>query len=201
MIIRSWRSFLSLTILTGCFSSPPSHVYILTPPAVAVGGDDRRPVLELRTVSIPDYLDTSDIVSRDGRNEIHVSTTGRWAERLSIGAAAALRAALTQRLPRVQIVRTNPTGPRLLIDIEAFDMQADGRCVLNARWTVPTAAQQSGAATIVTKAPVSGGAISDAAIVTAMTDAVGRLADRIADKIARTPPHQEHPVLDQSAID
>ena len=68
-------------------------------------------------------------------------------------------------------------------------MESDGRCVLIARWNIPAVPEQSGGATIVTNAPVSGGVIADEAIVTAMTNAIGQLADRIAGELVWPPVH------------
>ena len=39
------------------------------------------PLLLLPRVSVPDYLDTTDMMIRDGQNELRVSQTGRWGER------------------------------------------------------------------------------------------------------------------------
>ena len=40
------------------------------------------PVVELKPVSLPDYLNSTDILLRDGQNELTASPTGRWGERL-----------------------------------------------------------------------------------------------------------------------
>ena len=181
----------ALIVLAGCSSSPVPRNYVLSVPAdpiAEVRGEAGRPVVELPTVSLPDYLDTTDIWSRDGRNELKASPTGQWGERLSVGITHALMASLARRLPGVLVVHTPLSGQparRLLIDVDAFDIQPGGRCVLTARWTVP--GQHTGAVALAERgtfvtavAAESKGELSDAAIVSAMVAAVDQLADRIA---------------------
>ena len=93
-----------LTILMGCASGPQAVTYVLSAPAdpvAGVSGEIGRPVVELRNVTLPDYLDTSDIFVRDGRNELKSSQTGRWGERLSVGVTRALIVDLAKRMPDV----------------------------------------------------------------------------------------------------
>lgn len=180
--------FAQMMLVAGCQSGPPPRIYVLSPPAAAgdFSGADNRPVIELRTVSVPDYLDTRDIVLRDGRNALSVSTGGRWGERLSIGIAQGLRAELAARVKSVAVVQAALPGQaarRLYVDVEAFDITPDQRCVLTARWAfLRDDRQTAGRGTVITT--VLGG-VTDAAVVSAMTDAVGLLADRIKVTIMR----------------
>ena len=188
-----------MMLLMGCQSSgSPPRIYVLTPPVEAVPGvrsEATRPVMELAKVALPDYLDSSDILFRDGRNELKSSQTGKWGERLSVGITHALTAALTRRMPKVQIVQSALSGQsarRLLVDVEAFDIRADGRCVLTARWTMPREEGQttpiSMRATVVTaiSAAAGGSARTDDIVVAAMESALEKLADHIAASLARS---------------
>jgi uncharacterized protein len=178
--------------LIGCASGPPSRSYVLSPPAEPVAGGsmrDGRAVVELRTVELPDYLDSSDIYVRDGRNELKSSQTGRWGERLSVGITHALAAVLAQRRPDLLVTHASlpgQSGRQLLVDVEAFDIWPDGRCVLTARWTVlgndRRTIASSGRGTFVT---TTAGGLTDAAIVSAMAAAVTQLADRVALALGR----------------
>src|SRR5580658_387978 len=129
-------------VLFGCSSGTQPDIYVLSAPADEVAGvhsEDGRPVVELRSVTLPDYLDTSDFLLRDGRNELKASTTARWGERLSVGITHALLMSLTRRLPGMLVVQTPVSGQPardVLVDVEAFDIRADGQCVLTARWTI-----------------------------------------------------------------
>ena len=197
--MRAWILAAATALLMGCQASgPPPRIYVLTPPVDPVPGvrpETGRPVLELAKVSLPDYLDSSDILLRDGRNELKPSTTGKWGERLSVGITHALGATLARRLPRVLVVQAALSGQnarRLLVDVEAFDIRADGRCVLTARWTVPkedgpASTAISARATVITQASGTAGAagLADGAVVSAMEAALSQLGDHIAASLAK----------------
>jgi uncharacterized lipoprotein YmbA len=195
--MKSCLTLAALVILIGCSSSPLPRTYVLSAPADPVAGvhnEAGRPVVELATVSMPDYLDSSDILLRDGRNELKPSATGKWGERLSVGITHALEVSLGRRLPGILVTHTPMSGQptrRLLVDVAAFDFQPDGRCVLTARWTVSGSDPQTVAiaeqGTFVTIAPTSAGAFADSAVVSAMAAAVDQLADRMAVSLRRAP--------------
>jgi uncharacterized lipoprotein YmbA len=188
--MKSFLTLAAVLLLTGCAGSPLPRVYVLGTPVRAdpgVTNEAGRPVVELPTVALPDYLDSTDIAVRNGQNELVPSTTGRWGERLSLGITHALAADLSQRLPGVLVTRSGVPGQSsvsLLVNVEAFDVHPDGQCVLAARWSIPGSTGQpatiSQQGTFVTKAAAGSAPLSDAAIVAAMVAAVDQLADRIA---------------------
>ena len=198
---RSFPTLAAVMLLLGCAGSPLPRTYVLAAPAEADPGvvnESGRRVIELPTVALPDYLDSSDIVVRNGQNELIPSKTGRWGERLSIGITHALEVDLARRLPGVLVTHTGMSGQNstsLLVNVEAFDVQPDGRCVLTARWMLPGDTGQSATisqqGTFVTQAAVtqgaasSAGTLSDAAIVSAMAAAINQLADHIASSVPR----------------
>jgi uncharacterized lipoprotein YmbA len=196
MISPRWVLSLGLLLAAGCSSGPPQGVFVLSGaanPVPAVGSDAGRPVVRLKPVALPDYLDTTDIFLRDGQNQLKSSATGRWGERLSVGIARALSEDLTARMPGITVDQGEPVQPpslTLLVDVAAFDIRPDGRCVLSARWTVVGRDNQTTLAgehaTIITTVPQTGGAMTDAAIVTAMADAVRQLADHVAVNLTRS---------------
>ena len=175
-------------LLSGCGSTPTIRIYELGNPAPATAGvwsESGLPIIELKTVSVPDYLDSSDILRSVGPNEVTASPTGRWGERLSLGLTHALASGLSQRLPKavIETAANVEPGRRLLVDIEQFEVAADGRCLLAARWRLTTAEGATSAAGergIFTEAA---GSIDDAAIAAAMTRDVDQLADRIAQTV------------------
>lgn len=188
-------ALLAVMFLMGCGApTPPPRNYVLSTPVEPVAGvvkEDGRPVVELRTLSVPDYLDTTDILQRDGRNELKASTTGRWGERLSVGMAHALVVSLSRRMPSLLITRSAISGQparELRVDVEAFDVWPDGRCGLTARWTIlrdDRTVETAERGTFVAQARADASGISDAATVSAMTDAVEQLAARIAADLGR----------------
>jgi uncharacterized protein len=186
-----------ISVATGCLSHHEyRHIYTLDG-AVDVrtqaGAVTERPVMQLQRVLIPDYLDTPDILLRVGAHEIHESATGRFGERLSLGITHALRSDLASGLPLYTIVLAQSAerpARQILVNVDAFDVWPTGRCVLVADWTILDADRKAllsaDRGTFTTAA--AGVNPGDGAIVTAMTDAVRQLADRIASTAEALPP-------------
>jgi hypothetical protein len=171
--------------LWGCGSFPLPKVYVLgdpTPPTPGVSSQAGLPVIELKTVSVPDYLDTTDILRRVGANQVVASPTGRWDERVSVGVTQALVSDLSKRLPGVIVETRSAYEParHVIVDIERFDIAPDGRCTLAARWRITvtggTAPALSEQGTFIEEA----GSGKDAAAASAMTLAIDHLADHVA---------------------
>jgi uncharacterized lipoprotein YmbA len=143
---------------------------------------------------MPDYLDTTDILLRKGGNELKVSATGRWAERLSDGLDHALRADLVLRLPGDRVTAAPPTirlARQIRVTVDAFDVRPDGRCILTAAWTVLDQNKESilvsERGVFVAAANKASGSVADADIVSAMAVATGQLADGIAASVLKAP--------------
>ena len=191
MKARAARSMLLSMALASCsLAGPVPSVYVLGEPPSAPSSTvplTGMPVVLVRRVSVPEYLDTADLVTRRGR-QIVPSVTGRWGERLSLGLTAAIVAALSAQLPGV-LVTASPIGTParrvVAIDVQRFEAEERGPVLLQARWTItdatgraPLGVWQSSIAE-----PVSG--TGDAAIVDAMSAAANELARRIAQNIER----------------
>src|SRR5260370_33191882 len=86
--------FASITVLltsASCVSGPPPNLYVLnavTPrPSEAPSGVKSQVVLVgINAVTIPEYLDRSEIVVRSSVNELKARESERWGEPLSAGA-------------------------------------------------------------------------------------------------------------------
>jgi uncharacterized lipoprotein YmbA len=178
----------------GCASLPPRKIYLLngaSEAATEVSAAGAAPSLRLDRVLVPDYLDTTDILTRAGAHELQSSQSGRWGERLSLGITHALRADLAVLMPAGGVVTTQPSGSgvrRLLVTVETFDVWADGHCILTANWTLLEKdgrdAVSTGRGAFTT--PAAGGGIAgDAAVIAAMANAVSQLADSIASTVKR----------------
>ncbi len=172
-------------LLWGCGTFPLPRTYVLGQPTAADPGvvdEAGLPHIELKTVTVPDYLDTTDILRRGASNEVVTSPTGRWGERVSLGVTRALAVDLARRVPDVVIESRGVYEPsrRLLVDVERFEIGEDGRCTLVARWRVTTAtakvAANSERGTFV-EATTSK---TDAAVALAMTSVIDQLATQIA---------------------
>src|SRR5580692_7400207 len=106
--ISRWLLVAMLVALSACGGgAPPPETYVLGHDA-PVGRNNlsqaEGPIVELKPVRIPDYLDNKDIVVRRTGGQIIVSTTARWGERLSLGVTRAVSASLSARLPRLAVM-------------------------------------------------------------------------------------------------
>lgn len=183
------RAILIVTLLAiaGCGrSGPPPTTYVLGQPAPAAASVEPlagRPVVEVRPVLVPDYLDVSDLMVRRTDNVVMPSTTGRWGERLSVGFTHALAQALGRRLPGVTVTTAasgDQTRLQVLVDVETFEPRAGGSVVLVARWRITDGGDRrtlAGERVSLTE-PIAGS--DDAAMVSAMTRAVDDFANRVA---------------------
>ena len=123
----------------GTGGSPPVTYVLGTPPAAQNNVEPLvgRPVLEVKPVLLPDYLDVSDIMVRRSENMIAPSPTGQWGERLSVGATRALTSDLQERLSGVLVTNTAPLDRpalQVIAELETFEPQADGTVILVTRW-------------------------------------------------------------------
>lgn len=183
-------------ILTGCGGGgPPPVTYVLGPPAPAIASIEPltgRPVIEVKHVLVPDYLDVSDIMVRRSENVLAPSATGRWGERLSVGVTRVLAYDLSRRLPEF-VVTTNPVGAsasQVLVEIEDFAPRADGTVVLLAQWRLldgPGRATIAGEQISMTDR-AAGAGVGDAAIAAAMSREMKNFAGHVAAGVRQALP-------------
>ncbi len=176
-----WCMWPIAAALAGCASNPDQSVYVMAAPNSISSGPRAAAAglaLKLRPVILPDYLDTTDLVTRSGPHDIAASRTGRWGERLSKGVTRSLAADLCHRL-QAYVVSDGP-AVQIEVMISAFDVTT-AASVLTASWTVVWPGDG--------RPPVVGHGIfsatvaqpgSDLAVVGAMTDAVAALSSAIA---------------------
>ncbi len=168
-------------------SSTPPKLYVLGDPAsAATASEERGRPLLVRTVTIPEYLDNRDIMIRSGDNVLTVSETGQWGERLSVGITRGLVTALATRTERPVLANDSDRAGRaqdLIIDIETFDVRADGSVVLVARWQVYDPDRRRTVASERVVLDDRAATLADEDVVGAMSRLIGRLADGIAAKV------------------
>lgn len=180
----------------GC-AAPPLTVYTLGLPSAAAGPGDTptravgpaTPVIEVGRATVPDYLDTQDIVLRQG-DRLARSSRGRWASRLSVAVTDLIVARLGERRPGVLVTsqpQVTPPTYRLAIEISRLDVGGDGAAALEANWSfVPrdaTAPIVRCRAAVAASGPV-GADPEVAALTRALLD---RLAARIEASLAAGP--------------
>ena len=180
--------------LSGCAilrEAPATRFYVLTPltdsDAASQPLDDaqRRLSVGLAPVAIPQYLDRPQMVSRAGANELILADFDQWAEPLPDSVTQVLAENLTRLLAPHGIevlpeTRASRSAYQLGVAMLRFERDADGACVLQARWTLtqedePTARVQNA---FDVRMPVE--APGYEAIAAAMSRALGALSRDIA---------------------
>lgn len=139
-----------LTGAAGCSSllaprPDRSRFYVLTPTRTAgqVSPASARAVVSigLGPITMPNYLDRPEIVTRIGRNELKLSENNRWGEPLDSGFAQVLARDLEMRLGAAQIhtfpwYGSAPIDYQVKIAVHHFETDSSGRSELVAGWTI-----------------------------------------------------------------
>jgi len=169
--------------LASCASSNPALYTLEVPPGPVRRGGPR--VIELRTVSIARYLERSQIVRSSENFRLDVLPNDWWGEPLDAMLGRVLAHALAQRLPGSTVYPENSAissepDVTLQANVQRLDQDATGAVLLSAQFAVVRRAADTRDFTA--HVPVHGS--SAAALVAAMSEAVGQLADRIAASLA-----------------
>lgn len=144
---NSRRCLLLLAIallLTGCARTATTAYYQLTaaPPErqEAVAPRPTAAVIGIGPITLPEYLDRPQIVSRQATNRLQISDRHRWAEPLADNIAQVLQENLARTLGSENVI-LYPWSPSLSVDlhipIEILHCEADdGDVWFVARWSV-----------------------------------------------------------------
>ena len=171
-------------------NGPPPKVYVLSDGAAAepaVESQLNKPTVEVRPVRVPDYLDTTDIVTRGAGGLIVPSESGRWGERFSIDLTRAVAAALARQLPRLAVTNSDRwTEPRweVAIEVDAFDVRPSESSTLAATWSILDARHHRKLAAERVVLTYAGMFRTDAEVVAVMKRQVDELANRIATSLS-----------------
>lgn len=137
---------MGLLLMAGCASSPPTNFYTLSPLALPSLGEDAHGALADTTlgvgpVTLPDYLDRPQIVTRSGENRLEVDEFHRWGGSLEEDVTRTLVQNLS-RLLASNRVRAYPSPEpldlryRVFIDVQRLDGQLGEGLTLDAFWTL-----------------------------------------------------------------
>lgn len=125
-----------------------SRFFILTPvsdanapTAASVSGAASQMTIGVGPINFPDYLRRAQVVTRSAPNQIELSEERRWGEPLDRNFARVLSENLAQLLntPRIEKYpwpRKTQVDYQVTIDVQRFEMNADGQAQLHARWAV-----------------------------------------------------------------
>jgi uncharacterized protein len=188
--VRTSLLALATVVVSACSASgPPPELYVLGNPTRSTSETVSQldhPIVEVKRVRVPDYLDTTDIVARLPDGRLVARATARWGERLSVGLTRVVAGALEARLPRLAVTTAPPIEPpqwQLLIDIDELEVLEAGQSVLIARWTLREGQGGKRLREEKVSLATSVGQNSDKAIVAAMNRQIDQLVDRIVDAL------------------
>jgi uncharacterized lipoprotein YmbA len=143
---RITAAMAGLFMLAGCGSTPPTAFYTLSPlsppvPTAQAGVSRSEATIGVGPITLPEFLDRPQIVTRTTANRLDVDEFHRWGGSLQEDFARVLVENLS-RLLATNRVSVYP-GPepldlhyRIVIDIQQFDGRLGESVTLNAIWTL-----------------------------------------------------------------
>ncbi|WP_168183990.1 membrane integrity-associated transporter subunit PqiC [Pseudoruegeria sp. SK021] len=131
--------------LAGC-ASKPSNFYILSAPGAETAQAVQTtrmagPSIGIGPITLPEYLDRSEIVTRNSETTLEVHEMNQWGGNLTENVQSVLAEVLSDGMntDRLFLYPWSTSGQmtyQVLVQINAFEAREDGNVVLDARWTV-----------------------------------------------------------------
>lgn len=190
-------NFLLCLLLAGC-GSKPSNFFVLSAPASIEGAPiqttSRTGIsIGVGPVTLPEYLDRSEIVIRKNITSLDVASLDRWGGDLAVNFQGVLGEAISENLntDRTLLYPWQVSGQvthQILVQVGAFEAWPGGYVLLDARWTVVDGRTQEvrrmGRSLV--REPIGGSrdineAPDYAQIAAAMSRSVARLGTEIAN--------------------
>lgn len=138
---RMLTSLLLLLTLAACSGGGSVRHYLIDPqPGPRLAAAEAAPlVVEIIDVELPRYLDRYSIVRRAADGELLLASGHQWGEGLRLNLLRTLAINLGEQLGIVDVATPRARTPsrpdyRVLVLIEAFEADAEGRIHLDARW-------------------------------------------------------------------
>ncbi|MGJ0492532.1 PqiC family protein [Methylobacter sp.] len=182
---------LSLAACVGGATSP-SQFYMLEPITGIEHkrpvGAAKKPVIILKSVHIPYYVDRPQIVTATDKNAYHLSELNRWAEALDHNISRVLAQNLTLLVPAEVLFSKNSntaerTSFRLSINILEFHADPQGQAGLTAQWQITRDDGMALNRQVSYREPAS---ITDYSVmVKALNECLNRLSRDLADELQR----------------
>lgn len=132
-------------LLAACGSAPKDKFYTLAPAsATTPAATASAPAcygVAIGPVRVPEALDRTQMVVREGPNRVEILDQHRWAGSLRSEIARALAAGVGAQLPEAQVsVHDGQAGRnaayRVAVDIERFDATVNDSVAVQALWTI-----------------------------------------------------------------
>lgn len=174
---------------------PPPRLYVLSSeasPAAALPVAARPISIGIGPTSLPEYLDRSEIVVRDGPNEIRLVDTDRWAERLSINISRVVAGNLATLLPSASLAVLPTTSAdtadlEVSLDLIAFESDSRGNCTISGRWMITDLRTRTELANGKVAVNEPAGGAGYAAVAAAMSRGLAGVSEDIARVINGAP--------------
>ena len=177
------RALLPL-LLASCSSPNPSLYTLEAPPGPTRRGAPRA--IEIRNIGLARYLERSQIVRSSEDFRVDVLPNDWWGEPLDAMIGRVLARALTQRLPGSSVyvesgAISTVADATVQVNVQRMDLDRTGSVLLIAQFAVV----RTGGETRSVMLPVPPRGAGVPALVAAMSEAVGQLADQIAAVLGR----------------
>jgi uncharacterized protein len=182
-----WAALLLVVALAACGSSPNTQFYTLVPVSstTATRTVAEGPPLQVGRVELPSTLDRTALVIQGADANVIVSDRDRWAGPLDTLVRQALSDDLRTRLGTAAVLAPGDPAPggkvrQLLVVIQRFGADSAGRVVLEADWTLASGNPPKPLASHHERIEENAGSTEGGPVAAAMSRALGRLADAIA---------------------
>ncbi len=136
----------SLTVLGGCGTSAPTRFYVLSPmPASEEGSqvalDERCLAIGIGPITMPQYLERPQIVTRLSSNEMKLADFDQWAEPLKDNFTRVLAENLSALLCADAMAifpwtGSTPVDYQVQVEVIRLDGALGGEAVMTARWAI-----------------------------------------------------------------
>ncbi len=147
--MRYWRLgiFAALSLgLGACANDPPTNFYVLQALPETLTEEQQSEArqgvaLGIGPVTLPQYLDRSQIVTRRSRNALTLQDFDQWAQPLTENFAKVLGQNLSLLIPTERIAyfpwrRATRVDYQIIVDVNQFEGIAANQALLVARWSV-----------------------------------------------------------------
>ncbi len=131
-------------LLSACGSSPPVRYFSLSPSVTTVSEEaDDAAILGFGPIRMPDYLDRSQVVTRDSGQEVNVDEFSRWAEPMSSAFHRVVSADVDNSVDGLVVIALaldsvirDAVDYRLLGSVARYDADRGGRVILDVQWGI-----------------------------------------------------------------
>ena len=173
----------ALMALWGCASADPAIYTLRAVSGQPIGGAPAT--IKLARPGLAGYLDRPEIVRDSSANRLRLNSGERWGEPVGDMFGRVLALDLSQRLPGSSVFTEAGTisvdaAATVEIDIQRFDLDTSGVVVLLAQVAVEQADSHDPSTTRSLRETVTPSGPGTPELVTAMSVALGQMADQIA---------------------